>query len=75
MRRFTVHHRRGRERWQKLQPGVHDDLCAQPEIQRTIRFLRDNPSIEAVFGRAESGIFTLIAATFSDCYEFIFPED
>ena len=74
MRRFTIYFRRGRNRWRQLQPGVHDDLCARPEVQRAIRHLRDDPSIEGIAVRLGDDLFNLMAAEASDCYEFTFPE-
>jgi hypothetical protein len=74
MRRFIVYYRRGRNRWQQLQPGVHDDLCSRPEVQRAIRYLRDDRSVEGIAVRLGDDLFNLMAAAPSDCYEFTFPE-
>jgi hypothetical protein len=74
MRRFIIYCRRGRNRWRQLQPGVHDDLCARPELQRAIRYMRDNPSIEGIAVRLGDDLFNLMAAAPADCYEFTFPE-
>ena len=74
MRRFIVYYRRGRNRWRQLQPGVHDDLCDRPEVQRAIRYLRDDSSVEGIAVRLGDDLFNLMAAAPSDCYEFTFPE-
>jgi hypothetical protein len=74
MRRFIVYYRRGRNRWRQLQPGVHDYLCDRPEVQRAIRYLRDDPSVEGIAVRLGDDLFNLMAAAPSDCYEFTFPE-
>ena len=74
MRRFTIYFRRGRNRWRQLQPGVHDDLCARPEVQRAICHLRDDHSIAGIAVRLGDDLFNLMAADPSDCYEFTFPE-
>jgi hypothetical protein len=74
MRRFIVYYRRGRNRWRQLQPGVHDDLCARPELQRAIRYMRDDPSVEGIAVRLGDDLFNLMAAVPADCYEFTFPK-
>jgi hypothetical protein len=74
MRRFIVYYRRGRNRWRQLQPGVHHDLCDRPEVQRAIRYLRDDPSVEGIAVRLGDDLFNLMAAAPCDCYEFTFPE-
>jgi hypothetical protein len=74
MRRFIIYHRRGRNRWRQLQPGVHDDLCARPELQQAIRYMRDNPSTDGIALRLGDDLFNLMAAAPADCYEFTFPE-
>ena len=74
MRRFIIYHRRGRDRWRQLQPGVHADLCARPEVQRAIRYLRDDPSVAGIAVRLGDDLFNLMAANPNDCYEFTFPE-
>jgi hypothetical protein len=74
MRRFTIYYRRGRNRWRPLQPGIHDDLCARAEVQRAIRYLRDDPSVAGIAVRLGDHLFNLMAADPGDCYEFTFPE-
>jgi len=74
MRRFVICYRRGRNRWRQLQPGVHDDLCDRPVVQRAIRYLRDDPSVAGIAVRLGDDLFNLMAAAPSDCYEFTFPE-
>jgi len=74
MRRFIVYYRRGRNRWRQLQPGGHDDLCARPEVQRAIRYMRDDPSAAGVAVRLGDDPFKMMAAAPSDCYEFTCPE-
>jgi len=74
MRRFIIYHRRGRNRWRQLQPVVHDDLFARAEIQRAIRYLRDDPSVAGIAVRLGDDLFNLMAADPNDCYEFTFPE-
>ena len=73
MRRFTVYYRRRRKRWRQLQPGVHDDLCARPELQQAIRYLRDNPSTEGIAIRLGDDLFNFMAAAPTDLYGFTFP--
>lgn len=75
MRRFIVYYRRGRNRWQQLQPRVHDELCARPEVQRAIRYMRDDPSVAGIAVRLGDDLFNLMAAAPSNCYEFTYPED
>ena len=74
MRRFIIYYRRGRNRWRQLQPGVHDDLCARPELQQAIRYMRDHLSVEGIAVRLGDDLFNLMAAAPADCYEFAFPE-
>lgn len=76
MRGFVVYHRRGRNRWRQLQPGFHDGLCNQPEVQQAIRYLRDNPSTEGIAMRLGDDLFNLMAAAPSDLlgFTFLFPK-
>ena len=74
MRRFVIYYRRGRNRWRQLQPGVHDDLCDRPEVQRAMRYLRDDPSVAGIAVRLGDDLYNLMAAVPSDCSEFAFPE-
>ena len=76
MRRFIIYHRRGRNRWRQLQPGVHDDLCARPEIERAVRYLRDDPCVAGIAVRLGDDLFNLMAAAPTDLFglTFHYPE-
>jgi hypothetical protein len=75
MRRFIIYHRRGRNRWRQLQPGVHDEAYKRPAVQDAVRYMRDNPEVAGIAVRLGDELFNLMAADQRDCYEFTFPED
>lgn len=73
MRGFVAYHRRGQNRWRQLKPGFHEALCDQPEVQRAIRYLRDNPSTEGIALRLGDDLFNLMAAAPTDLFGLTFP--
>ena len=74
MRAFIIYYRRGRNRWRQLQPGGHDGLCARPELQQAIRYLRDNLSTEGIALRLDDDdLFNLMVAAPTDLFGFTFP--
>jgi len=74
MRRFIIYYRHRQERWRQLRPGIDARACKRSAVTAAIRFMRDNPAIDGVVVRLGDDVFTLIAATPADCYEFTFPE-
>jgi len=74
MRRLFIYYRRGENRWQQLQPGLHEAACKRPEIRGAVHYLGTHPEAVGIAVRVGDELFNLMVAGPEDCFEFTFPD-
>lgn len=66
MRKYVILYRRGKGRWGRVAPGLHQGLYDRPEVNAAVVFLRDNPAAQGVAVVIGDEQFNVIATSNPD---------